>query len=910
MENLMKWNKFRKHFYSICLIFGLLFGTEVPIIQTARSSFSTIQLSVPVLTLDPVRITSYQVPNEIVTKTLTVGNEGEAELVWSVHEDPLVRQPLPLPIRPVSPLQTSPNTVITGDSALPQSFYTEGRAVSDIKVDLPEHFLNQATITHSISQTIMPGNFISCSYDGGATTKENGFLRTFFLEDFDISGNFVISEVSFGIEGINLEPIEITVNLYTLNTLPFTYSNMTLIGSESVILTIQALTVVNIPINATAPAGSTLVVEVDVPDTSGTAAFYMGANDLGQTAPSYWRSASCGLAQPTSFANIGYPNVHIVINVTGEPEPPACNAPSGVDWVDVVPTSGAVSPDDSQVVSLTFDSTGMEIGSYFATLCLESNDPARPLATVPLTLEVAEYPAIALSPAAFDFLIPGGEQDEDILTISNVGTGNLIWSIEAEDAGPEIGLFTSFVQSFDDINTLIPAGWFMQNNSEPSGASSWFQGNSGIFYSHQGALNSYISADVFNTSGSGTISNWILTPPLELKDGDTVSFYTRAKPGSLWPDRLEVRMSLSGASTYVGNTATSVGDFTTLLFSVNSDLIQGGYPEVWTQVNIVLDGIGSPTLGRLAFRYYVTDAGPNGNNSDYIGIDTFEYISYTQMICSNPGEVDWVNIAPSSGTTPAGGSDYVTLTVDANGLTPGETYEANLCVYSNDLSLPMEVVPVSVEVGEKVIAGFSFSPSLPAVGQEVEFINLTTGLEPIEFLWDFGDETKSTDKDPIHIYEAEGIYEVTLTASNTFGVDAYHTTVTVQLLPTSPWLTLDLSVEPDPVILNQPATFTALVKNISDKTVKDVIASGIIPDFVTFVAATDECSVEGDVLTCYLGDFRPGEGATARVTVIFASTGAFNFSMGAEGVGATLVSGTANVKVVTRLYAPILIRSK
>ncbi len=40
-----------------------------------------------------------------------------------------------------------------------------------------------------------------------------------------------------------------------------------------------------------------------------------------------------------------------------------------------------------------------------------------------------------------------------------------------------------------------------------------------------------------------------------------------------------------------------------------------------------LSGLPADASGRIAWRYYVpTNAGPSGNNSNYIGIDTVEYV--------------------------------------------------------------------------------------------------------------------------------------------------------------------------------------------------------------------------------------------------------------------------------------------
>lgn len=176
-------------------------------------------------------------------------------------------------------------------------------------------------------------------------------------------------------------------------------------------------------------------------------------------------------------------------------------------------------------------------------------------------------------------------------------------------------------EGFDDITTLPGTGWVQSNQSSPIGVINWFQGNSSVFPAQTGNPTAYIAANFHNTAGTGTISNWLITPLLNLGHIGKISFWTRAA-GSSYPDRLEVRLSTSGASSDTGTSATDVGDFTTLLLEINPSLTVGGYPEVWTQYEI--DASNATGTGRIAFRYFVTDGGPDGANSDYIGIDTVE----------------------------------------------------------------------------------------------------------------------------------------------------------------------------------------------------------------------------------------------------------------------------------------------
>lgn len=187
--------------------------------------------------------------------------------------------------------------------------------------------------------------------------------------------------------------------------------------------------------------------------------------------------------------------------------------------------------------------------------------------------------------------------------------------------------FASFVEEFDDITTLPGSGWVQSNQSNPIGTTNWFQGNLSVFAQNSGT--GYIGANFNNaataTSGTSTISNWLVTPTVTLANGATFSFWSRTVSSVAFPDRLQVRMSTNGTSSNTGTTATSVGDFSTLLLDINPTYTLTGYPNAWTQYTVNITGMNTPTQGRLAFRYFVDDAGPVGNNSDYIGIDRAEY---------------------------------------------------------------------------------------------------------------------------------------------------------------------------------------------------------------------------------------------------------------------------------------------
>jgi hypothetical protein len=186
-------------------------------------------------------------------------------------------------------------------------------------------------------------------------------------------------------------------------------------------------------------------------------------------------------------------------------------------------------------------------------------------------------------------------------------------------AASDASATTVLLENFDNVATLVPNGWAIVNNSAPAGTTDWFQGNPGVFSSQSGAANSYVAANFEAAGFGGNISDWLISPQLTFHNTDTISFWARTEAGSIAPDRLELRLSLNGGSTNVGATDASVGDFSTLLLTINPALAPGGFPENWALFQATISGLGGPTDGRFAFRYNVSDTSVNG---DYIGIDT------------------------------------------------------------------------------------------------------------------------------------------------------------------------------------------------------------------------------------------------------------------------------------------------
>jgi hypothetical protein len=190
-------------------------------------------------------------------------------------------------------------------------------------------------------------------------------------------------------------------------------------------------------------------------------------------------------------------------------------------------------------------------------------------------------------------------------------------------------------QGFDDVTNL--PGWVMSNQSNPLGDNNWFQGSGApnIMIAQSGdSLDSFIAANHRNTGGEmdspGTICNYLIMPDLGALD--SVSFYTRSRVASnnfnIYPDRLYVVYSPTGEIN-TGDCNNDFGDFTETLLVINPELTKisssealEGYSLVnWQQYSTEISG-----NGRVAFVYYVDNAGIFGENSNYIGIDSVEWV--------------------------------------------------------------------------------------------------------------------------------------------------------------------------------------------------------------------------------------------------------------------------------------------
>ncbi len=188
----------------------------------------------------------------------------------------------------------------------------------------------------------------------------------------------------------------------------------------------------------------------------------------------------------------------------------------------------------------------------------------------------------------------------------------------------------TFTEGFD---AGVPDTWSQRNDSSPVGPSGWTQGAAALSPAQGGTTNSFVVVNFQAGNSVSTLSDWLWTPTLTVSPDSVLTFYTRtASNPATNPDRLEVRWS-SAAVADPGTTATDVGSFTTLLLTVNPSLSPTAYPALWTAYSYSFSALPASVTGNLAFRYFVTNGGPSGANSNIIGLDT---VSVTNVVSNVP----------------------------------------------------------------------------------------------------------------------------------------------------------------------------------------------------------------------------------------------------------------------------------
>ena len=172
----------------------------------------------------------------------------------------------------------------------------------------------QITLTHNTDNTITGTNSVACQ--GG----DNLQARVFILGDFGITEAFEITEGAIGVQSIGAD-VNLTVNIYEVDDLfPAGFpASANLLGSQAVVVPFGSdLTIVDYTFDTpiVVPAGTERILVEVAQELDGISWFIGGT--AAQIDHPWLASVQCEVFEYLAPADIGFPDAHYYINVTGD----------------------------------------------------------------------------------------------------------------------------------------------------------------------------------------------------------------------------------------------------------------------------------------------------------------------------------------------------------------------------------------------------------------------------------------------------------------------------------------------------------------------------------------------------------------------------------------------------------------
>lgn len=136
--------------------------------------------------------------------------------------------------------------------------------------------------------------------------------------------------------------------------------------------------------------------------------------------------------------------------------------------------------------------------------------------------------------------------------------------------------------------------------------------------------------------------------------------------------------------------------------------------------------------------------------------------------CNPPLNVNFVNNSTSSGPLSYvwsfGNGVGSSIANPSHNYTQAGVYDVKL-VISNAFGCKDSIFKPGFVAIEPLYADFAADTTQGCVGNAIQFTDLSTS-NPNTWLWTFGDGTTSTDQNPLHVYNAPGVYSVKMVAAN------------------------------------------------------------------------------------------------------------------------------------------------
>ncbi|MDY7110129.1 MAG: hypothetical protein SYC29_15970 [Planctomycetota bacterium] len=168
------------------------------------------------------------------------------------------------------------------------------------------------TVCQNASDDLVPGS-VACSGDEGLTVTANGHARLYQLDQ-----PTMITLVDYGVQACHDQtgegnPCNVYINIWDAPNFPSTEGAVLLDVAQDLVPDGTELQMRTVPMTGlTLPPGN-IVLEIFNDNGTDAFAFWPGSNAAGQSGPSFLRADACGLPNWTDLAELGYPDVHLVL---------------------------------------------------------------------------------------------------------------------------------------------------------------------------------------------------------------------------------------------------------------------------------------------------------------------------------------------------------------------------------------------------------------------------------------------------------------------------------------------------------------------------------------------------------------------------------------------------------------------
>jgi hypothetical protein len=184
----------------------------------------------------------------------------------------------------------------------------------------------EVTLSQTNSSSLVGS--LGCRTNTDEYVRDQSFYRAFALDDYDVTGEFTVKRVDFGVSAASggtapSQPLVIAVYGYT-GTIGGPTIDLTKLSTpvETPIQVADTTVpmIIPIPVMAKIPEGTGgLVVELRVEDgVDAMRVLMFGANFAGERSPGYHRAPPCGYLTPVSIPAEGNPTYALVLSVIGE----------------------------------------------------------------------------------------------------------------------------------------------------------------------------------------------------------------------------------------------------------------------------------------------------------------------------------------------------------------------------------------------------------------------------------------------------------------------------------------------------------------------------------------------------------------------------------------------------------------